>query len=97
MVAEVNRLAPLLGFPEFVAGRSVARRVAAPDIGTTEGRRRTVVQRQSDTSLSGRPLGFRVVAGFPYALRITLGQTDDYERNALPFTHALDGRAKRVL
>jgi hypothetical protein len=38
-------------------------------------------------------LGFRVVAGFPYALRIALGQTDHYEHTALPFAYILDGRS----
>jgi hypothetical protein len=93
-VAEVNRLAPLLGFPEFVAGRSVARRVAVPDADPADGRRRTVVQRQSDTVFRDRTLGFRVVAGFPYALRLALGQTDRYERTTLAFAHALDERSQ---
>ena len=76
----------------MVADRSVARRVAAPEAERAGGRRRTVVQRQSDTVWGERALGFRVVAGFPYALRIALGQTDPYERNALPFAHVFDGR-----
>jgi hypothetical protein len=92
-VAELNRVAPLLGFPGFVAARSAPRRVAAPETGTGDGRRRTVVQRLSDTSCGGAPLGFRVVAGFPHALRIAFGQTQVYETNALPFPHALDGRS----
>jgi len=89
-IAEVNRLAPLLGLVLFQAGSNRVRRVAVPDAPLTKrGKVQTKPVRQSDATLNGRPAGFDLVARFPRAVRLTLGQRDYYRRNALPFEHAL--------
>jgi hypothetical protein len=85
-VAEVNRLAPLQGFPDFIAGGSTVQRVREP--GTTGPGK---VQRQSGATLAGEPVPYATtVARFPYGLRVHLGQTDWYTETRLPFPHALE-------
>lgn len=86
-VAEVNRLAPLLGLDGFVAGRSTT--VRLPDADVPPGSRRTRVQRVSEATLDGEPVAFRTVTGFPHSIRRLL-QPRYYTDGVLPFRHALE-------
>ena len=84
-LAEVNRLAPLLGLP-VVAARSTTRRV--PNEGGEPGKRGklpTRVVRTTESSVS-----FGALARFPYGVRIELELTSWYTDNTLPFPHALE-------
>ena len=84
-LAEVNRIAPLLGLP-VVAARSTTRRVAIE--GGEPGKRGklpTRVVRTTESSVS-----FGALARFPRDVRIELGLTSWYTDNKLPFPHALE-------
>lgn len=95
-IAEVNRLAPLIGLEDLVAGRSTTVRVPQPDAPPgPRGRPPTVVQRVSGTTYAGAPLPFAAVAGFPFAAYQLLGRTDRYRAGILPFAHPLEPRAVR--
>lgn len=89
-IAEVNRLAPMVGLPDLVAGRSTTIRVPQSDAPPgPRGRPPTVVQRVSGAAYAGEPLPFAAVAGFPYAAYQLLGRTDRYRTGILPFPHPL--------
>jgi hypothetical protein len=79
-VAEVNRLAPLLGLGNIQAGRSRLKRVPVNGQLTKTGKPATRVARVSETALP-----YSCVYMFPYALREHLGRTDFYRANVLPF------------
>lgn len=66
-VAEVNRLAPLLGFGGIEAGRQVCKRVPVDGELTKTGKPVTAVRK---VDLGNLP--FAVVAGFPSTLRVHL-------------------------
>jgi hypothetical protein len=81
-VAEVNRLLPLLGIPAartLTAGMTRVRRVPADGPASTRGRRPTRVERVTEGDLP-----FRVVAGFPGALRQHLHQANRYYQGLGP-------------
>lgn len=64
-IAEVNRLAPLLGFEGIQARKSVTKRVPVEDAAFTKrGKRPTRVVRTTEGNVP-----FECVAGFPSALR----------------------------
>jgi len=84
-IGEVNRLAPLLDL-NIVAGRNTTRRV--PIEGAVAGPRGKVPTRVVRATTGD--VSYGAVARFPYGTRTELGLTDWYERNALPFPHALD-------
>jgi hypothetical protein len=73
-VAEVNRLAPLLGLPPINAGMSRLKRVRESDTGPGK------VRRVNDGDM---PLFYH--ARFPYGVRQFLGLTDACVANELPF------------
>jgi hypothetical protein len=80
-VRQVNRLAPLLGFTGIDAGRTKTMRVpdrSAPR--TVRGKVATRVVRRCTGNVP-----FRVVAGFPQALRVHLGEAKmHYVKRVLP-------------
>jgi hypothetical protein len=81
-IAEVNRLAPLLGFAGVTAGRSTSRRVPAEGETTRTGKPATRVVR---ASLGNLP--HAAVARFPYGVRRHLGTADaHYRANTVPVT-----------
>jgi len=84
-LAEVNRLAPLLGLP-VVAARSKTRRV--PIDGAEPGKRGkmpTRVVRATESTVS-----FDALSRFPSGVRVELGLTSCYTDKTLPFPHALE-------
>lgn len=74
-VAEVNRLAPLLGLPGVRAARSVVKRVPVDGPLTKRGTPPTKVQR-----VCAGTVPFADVARFPYGVRAALGLADAYYR-----------------
>ena len=72
-LGEVARIAPLLGLDDLVVGRSRLKRIREED-GTSR------VQRACDGNVP-----YRVLAGFPSALRFHRGQAGHYRRNVLPW------------
>jgi hypothetical protein len=77
-VAEVNRLAPLLGLHGIEAGMNKVRRVVDPDAALTKtGKPGTRVARGSDGNLP-----HEVVARFPHAVRMHLDTADAYYQAA---------------
>jgi hypothetical protein len=84
-IAEVNRIAPLLGLT-LTAARSTTKRVPVEDGATgPRGKPRTKVERTTEGDVP-----FAAVAKFPYAVRLHRGQGDYYLGTALPFPHALE-------
>jgi hypothetical protein len=80
-VAEVNRLAPLLGLHGITASRNTVRRVPTGGPPTKRGKVPTKVARGTDDGLP-----FQVVAGFPRDYRCHLGTADRfYRKGRLPF------------
>jgi hypothetical protein len=63
-IAEVNRLAPLLGFSGIIAGRQVAKRVPVSGEFTKTGKPKTRVEKVTDGNIP-----FSCVARFPMDLR----------------------------
>src|SRR4051794_23214079 len=63
-VAEVNRLAPLLGFAGIDAGRQVPKRIPIAGESTKTGKPKTKVEKITEGNIP-----FPAVAGFPMALR----------------------------
>jgi len=87
-IAEVNRIAPLIGLGDFVAGVNKVTRVATEEL-TKTGKPRTRPMRVSQATWRGQPVPFMHVAGFPYLARRTA--RDDYYQSAqLPFCSVLD-------
>jgi len=84
-LAEVNRLAAPLGL-DIVAGRNKLQRV--PIEGEALGPRGKPPTRVVRTTTGN--VSYGAVARFPNGVRTELGLTDWYERNALPFPHALE-------
>ena len=78
-IAEVNRIAPLLGL-DITAVPSRTQRVPVPGSPTKRGKQPTKVIRTS-----GGTIPFRAVATFPHGARLHLGQTAWYTHNHLPF------------
>jgi hypothetical protein len=75
-VAEVNRLAPLLGLDGVQAGQSKLARVPIEDAPRTKrGKLPTRVQRVTDGNVP-----YAAVATFPRGVRIHLGLADDFYR-----------------
>jgi hypothetical protein len=79
-VAEVNRLAPLLGLGNIQAGRSRLKRVPVDGQVTKTGKPATKVVRASETALP-----YSCVYTFPYGARKHLGGTGFYCAHVLPF------------
>ena len=75
-VGELNRLIPLLGFPDLTAGMSRIVRVPIPGLFTKRGKPKTRPVRQSDGDLP-----HSVVARFPSALRTHLGTAEGHYCN----------------
>jgi len=95
--SEVDRLAPLLGFPTFRAGANKVKRVPIGDGSLTKtGKPATTTARVSEATFDGQPVPYAAtVAGFPDGLRRHLGRAAaDYQR-PLPFPHALNSAAGR--
>jgi hypothetical protein len=82
-IAEVNRIAPLLGFG-LTAGRSTTRRVPTDGPPGPRGKPPTKVARVSEGDIA-----FEWVARFPYGYRHHLGTTSYYYGRSLPFPPAL--------
>jgi hypothetical protein len=81
-IAEVNRIAPLLGMGGVSAGRSRTKRVPIGGQTTVTGKPATKVVRQSDGNLP-----HDAIARFPHAVRVLFGNADRYYRgNTLPVT-----------
>jgi hypothetical protein len=75
-VAEVNRLAPLLGLQGVEAGVSKLKRVPIEGVPRTKrGKQPTRVERVTEGNVP-----FAAVAGFPRGLRIHLGMADAFYR-----------------
>jgi hypothetical protein len=74
-IAEVNRLAPLLGLHGVEAGRSRIRRVPIEGPKTPRGKPPTKAAR-----VAGGNVPFGAVATFPYGMRQHLGMADDFYR-----------------
>ena len=72
-VAEVNRLAPLLGFSGIEAGRQVPKRVPIPGQTTKRGKPKTKVKKVTEGNIP-----FLAVAGFPQGLRHHLGTAAEH-------------------
>jgi hypothetical protein len=81
-LAEVNRIAPLLGLTGMDARPSKARRVA---VSNGNGKAATKVVRGTDGNVP-----FAAVATFPYGVRQHQGDTDFYRRGTLPFSTELE-------
>ena len=91
-IAEVNRLAPLLGLAGVVAGRSVSKRepvAEAPP--TVRGKQPTKVVRGT---VGNVPYG--AVARFPHGIRAHLGDLAVYREDALPFTPSVEVGRRNV-
>ena len=79
-VAEVNRLAPLLGFSGIEAGRQVPKRVPIEGETTKTGKPKTKVKKVTEGNIP-----FPAVAGFPGVLRQHLGEAaEHYAAGAVP-------------
>ena len=79
-VAEVNRLAPLLGFSGILAGRQVPKRVPIPGETTKRGKAKTKVKKVTEGNIP-----FPAVAAFPHGLRAHLGTAaEHYTAGKLP-------------
>lgn len=79
-IGEVNRIAPVLGFHNVVAGRQVAKRVAIPGEFTNTGKPATKVQK---VSLGNIPIS--ATAMFPLGLREHYGSAESfYKLGRLP-------------
>ncbi len=79
-VAEVNRLAPLLGFKNIEAGLSKTRRVQVEGEKTKRGKRPTKVERYTAGNIP-----FEAVSMFPQALRVHQSTAEGfYRRGKLP-------------
>ncbi len=74
-VAEVNRLAPLLGFRAVEAGLSKTRRVRVKGKASKRGKHPTKVERYTEGNIS-----FAAVATFPHTLRVEQGTADSFYR-----------------
>ena len=84
-VAEVNRLAPLLGFKNIEAGLSKTRRVPVEGKKTKRGKKPTKVARCTDGNIP-----FKIVATFPSGLRVHQGTAEQfYRRGILPVQNIL--------
>jgi hypothetical protein len=82
-IAEVNRIAPLLGL-DIRAGRSKATRIATEGPPGKNGKPPTKVVRATESTVP-----FAAVATFPDGVRRHLGLTD-YYRQPLPFPHVFE-------
>lgn len=83
-IAEVNRIAPLLGLA-ITAGQSKPMRVPLDGHVTKTGKPATKVVRGSAGTVP-----FDAVARFPYGVRTHLGQTSWFTDRRLPFPHVFD-------
>lgn len=79
-VAEINRIAPLLGLGDIRAEVSKVKRVPIEGQTTKTGKPATKVKR-----VNGGNVPSAALAGFPHSVRALLGATDFYTRNVLPF------------
>jgi hypothetical protein len=85
-IAEVNRIAPLIGLPDIAASRTVVRRVAIEDAQPTpSGKQPTRTKRVNDGNVP-----MKAIASFPYGVRSHLGLLDFYTSKQLPFRHSLE-------
>jgi hypothetical protein len=83
-IAEVNRLAPLIGIPGVQAGRIKVKRVPVEGAEPNErGKRPTAVARVAEGNM---PL--IALASFPHGVRQHLGLMDYYQGRTLPFASA---------
>jgi hypothetical protein len=81
-IAEVNRIAPLLGLHGPTAGLSKLKRVPIPGEFTSTGKPKTKVARVSEGNVP-----HCAVAGFPLGFRTVLGSADSFYRaKVLPVT-----------
>ena len=84
-VAEVNRIAPQIGFKNVEAGRQICKRIPVGRKRTKRGRRQT---RVAKVDLGNVP--FITVATFPSGLRQHQGKADNYyRRGRLPVSPTL--------
>ena len=74
-IAEVNRIAPLLGFRNVNAARQLPKRVPIPGEFTKTGKPATRVQKVSDGNIP-----FSAAAMFPRALRVHYGSANGFYR-----------------
>lgn len=80
-VAEVNRLAPLIGIAGVAAARTKVRRIPIADAEPNErGKRPTMVARATDGNIP-----MQALATFPHGVREHLGLMNYYEDRTLPF------------
>jgi hypothetical protein len=86
-IAEVNRIAPLLGL-KVQAERSKVKRIPVEGEPTKHGKQPTTVKRVSEGNIP-----FKAVSTFPHGVRWYLGCMDFYEHNVLPFALDLKGLA----
>jgi len=85
-VAEVNRIAPMIGLAGVQAEQSKTKRVPMDGELTKRGKQPTKVMRVSEGNVP-----FGSVATFPYGLRQYFGELNFYRQNTLPFELDLQG------
>jgi len=85
-IAEVNRLAPMIGLAGVRAEQSKTKRVPIAGELTKRGKQPTKVMRVSEGNVP-----FASVTTFPYGLRQYFGELDFYRQNTLPFELDLQG------
>ena len=79
-IAEVNRIAPLLGFKDAFAGMQKPKRVPIPGEKTKTGKPKTKVKKVTDGNIP-----FNTVASFPLGLRRHFKKANQfYTRGRLP-------------
>jgi len=87
-IAEVNRIAPLIGLGDFVAGANKVKRVATEEL-TKTGKQRTRPMRMSQATWRGQSVPFSHVASFPHPVR-ELIRSGYYCSAQLPFCSVLE-------